>query len=453
MPNKLRDQGRPAPIASRFLRPFAAYAKNEAASGIFLISAALIAILLANSPWSQPFFDFWQIRFQVGFGDLEIDKPILLWINDGLMAIFFFLVGLEIKREFLVGELASPRRAALPIFAALGGMAVPALLYAVFNLGHPSIRGWGVPMATDIAFALGVLNLLGPRVPLAIKVFLAAVAIVDDIGAVLVIAIFYSGEIQWRLLGFGGLVFGGLILLNRLGIRKPLAYFVPGALLWVLFLKSGVHATVAGVLVAMTIPARVHLNPESFVEEAKEALAEFESGTTSQELAVMNESQQSAVHELEEACERIQMPLQRIEHGLQPFVSFLIMPLFALANAGVLLKPGTVAGLGQPISFGVLAGLILGKPIGVVLASWIAVKAGAASLPDRVIWLQMAGVGILAGIGFTMSLFIADLAFANPAHIETAKVAIFIASLFSGALGYWILRSCVSEKPIRSKPA
>ena len=453
MPHKLRNQSRPAPPDSRFLRPFAAYAKNEAASGVFLIAAALIAIFLANSPWSQQFFDFWQIRFHISLGDIELDKPIILWINDGLMAIFFFLVGLEIKREFLVGELASPRRAALPIFAALGGMAVPAMLFALFNLGHPSIRGWGVPMATDIAFALGVLNLLGPRVPLALKVFLAAVAIVDDIGAVLVIAIFYSGEIQWHLLGFGGLVFGGLILLNRLGIRNPLAYFVPGVILWVLFLKSGVHATVAGVLVAMTIPARVHLNPSAFAEEAREALAEFEHGSTSQELAVMNESQHSAVHELEEACERVQMPLQRIEHALQPYVSFLIMPLFALANAGVLLKPDTVSALGQPTSLGILAGLILGKPIGIVLASWLAVRVGAASLPNRVRWPQMAGVGILAGIGFTMSLFIADLAFASAAQIGTAKVAIFIASLFSGAMGYWVLRSCLRKKVVRPEPA
>lgn len=427
------------PIKDRFLRPFAEYIKNEASSGILLMIAAVVALVWANSPWSASYFATWQTVLELRLGTFALEKPILLWINDGLMAIFFFLVGLEIKREILIGELASVRKASLPLAAAIGGMVVPASIFVALNLGGEGSRGWGIPMATDIAFALGVLNLLGKRVPLALKVFLAAVAIVDDIGAVLVIAIFYSEEIKWGLVGGGFAILAGLAALNRLGFRNPAVYIIPGVVLWVLFLKSGIHATVAGVLLAMMIPTRVHLVPKQFADEAHTALTAFDRASDSQDRALMNEDQQAAVHELEEACERVQMPLQRVEHSLQPFVSFVIMPVFALANAGVALSSNSLGLLTEPVGMGVLFGLLIGKPVGVVLAAWIAVKLGIASLPSRVGWRQMAGVGMLAGIGFTMSLFIADLAFTNPDMVDTAKISILAASLIAGVMGYLLL--------------
>ena len=427
------------PLKDRFLRPFAEYIQNEASSGVLLMIAALGALFRANSPWGSGYFATWQTVLELRLGSFAIEKPILLWINDGLMAIFFFLVGLEIKREILIGELASVRKATLPIVGAIGGMVVPAAIFVAFNAGGEGSKGWGIPMATDIAFALGVLNLLGSRVPLALKVFLAAVAIVDDIGAVLVIAIFYSEEIKWGLVGGGFGILAGLAALNRLGIRHPAWYMIPGVVLWVLFLKSGIHATVAGVLLAMTIPTRVHLVPKDFADEAHSALNEFDRASDSKDRVLMNEDQQAAVHALEEACERAQMPLQRVEHSLQPFVSFFIMPVFALANAGVALSVDSAGLLAEPIGMGILLGLLIGKPLGVVLAAWIAVKVGIASLPSRVGWRQMTGVGILAGIGFTMSLFIADLAYADAGRVEAANVAILAASLIAGTIGYLLL--------------
>lgn len=434
------------PLKDRFLRPFAEYIKTEATSGIVLMLAAVAALIWANSPWAASYIATWQTIFSIKFGTFVLEKPILLWINDGLMAVFFFLVGLEIKREILIGELASVRKATLPIVAAIGGMVVPALIFSIFNFGGPGNKGWGIPMATDIAFALGVLNLLGSRVPLALKVFLAAVAIVDDIGAVLVIAIFYSEEIKWGLVGGGFAILAGLAVLNRLGFRNPAVYIIPGIVLWVLFLKSGIHATVAGVLLAMMIPTRVHLVPQEFAEEAHNALDEFDKACDSRDRVLMNEDQQSAVHELEQACERVQMPLQRVEHALQPFVSYLIMPIFALANAGVVLSAESASSIGQPVGLGVLLGLVIGKPVGVVLAAWIAVKSGIASLPSRVGWRQMTGVGVLAGIGFTMSLFISDLAFTDVQNVEAAKIAILLASIIAGVTGYVMLRKNTRER-------
>jgi len=383
-------------LRERLVRPFAEFVQAEATSGILLMIVALAALIWANSPGERGYFQIWQQFLTIGYGNFVLDKPIILWINDGLMAVFFFLVGLEIKREILVGELAEMRKAALPIFAALGGMAVPAAIYVFVNLGQPGVRGWGVPMATDIAFALGVLNLLGSRVPLALKVFLAAVAIVDDLGSVIVIAVFYSESIQWGALAGGLAIIGGLLVLNRVGVRSAWAYLLPGLGVWVLFLKSGIHPTIAGVLVAMTIPARA---PE---------------GQTS--------------------------TLQRVEHALQPVVSYLIVPLFALANAGVSFSTGVREALGDKVGLGIAAGLLVGKPVGILGASYLAIKAGFASLPDRVGWRQMAGVGMVAGIGFTMSLFVSDLAYPDAGHLTIAKVSILCSSLVAGVVGFVILR-------------
>jgi NhaA family Na+:H+ antiporter len=430
--------------ASVLLRPFQQFIKTEAAGGVLLMACAAAALVLANSPLADPFFGLWQTTVTVGVGSLAISKPLLLWINDGLMAIFFFVVGLEIKREVLVGELASPRQAALPLVAALGGMIVPATIFVTFNAGTPTAAGWGIPMATDIAFALGVLALLGTRAPLVLKIFLTALAIVDDLGAVLVIALFYTAELSWGSLAAGAGFLAVLVLANRLGVRRTAVYVVFGLGLWVAFLKSGVHATIAGVLLAMTIPARRRIDAPAFLERARALIAEFADDTrpgTTEPTA----DQRDAIHSLEAACEAVETPLQRMEHALHGWVAFGIMPVFALANAGVALSGDLGAALGSTVSLGILLGLFVGKQVGVTFFAWIAVRLGRAALPAGVRWRQLYGVSLLTGIGFTMSLFIANLAFADAAVLNQAKLAIFAASILSGVLGYGLLRTTRQE--------
>jgi NhaA family Na+:H+ antiporter len=383
-----------APVG-RLVRTFQEFARLEASGGILLIGCTVVALAWANSPWSGSYFHFWHTDPTFGFAGKLLSQPLHFWINDGLMALFFLLVGLEIKRETLVGELASFQKAALPIAAALGGMIVPAGLYFLFNRGGPGAPGWGIPMATDIAFALGVLALLGDRAPASLKVFLAALAIADDIGAVLVIAFFYTAQISWISLGVGGLFFVALVAANRAGLRHPVTYVVLGLGLWLAFLQSGIHATVAGVLLAITIPARQGVNAES--------------------------------------------PMLRFEHALMPWNKYVIMPVFALANAGVLLGAGAARSLAEPISVGVICGLVLGKPIGIVLFSWLATRSRIAAMLEGIGWRQILGVGLLGGIGFTMSLFIANLAFGETPALETAKVAILAASIISGIGGAFVL--------------
>jgi Na+:H+ antiporter, NhaA family len=367
-----------------------------------LIGCTTVALIWANSPWAGSYFHLWHTDLPFGFADARLSQPLHFWINDGLMALFFLLVGLEIKRETLVGELASFQKAALPIAAALGGMIVPAALYVLFNHGGPGASGWGIPMATDIAFALGVLALLGERVPVTLKVFLAALAIADDIGAVLVIAFFYTEQISWISLGVGGLFLAALITANRAGVRHPLVYALLGLGLWMAFSPSGIHATVAGVLLATTIPARQRAD-----RSASPAPGES--------------------------------PMLRFEHALMPWNKYLIMPIFALANAGVVLGAGAARSLVDPISLGVICGLVLGKPIGIVLFSWLATQCRIATMFDGVSWRQVLGVGMLGGIGFTMSLFIANLAFDETPALETAKVGILTASVASAIAGAVVL--------------
>ncbi|HVS04338.1 MAG TPA: Na+/H+ antiporter NhaA [Thermoanaerobaculia bacterium] len=422
------------PAARLLLRPFQRFVRLESASGILLVAAALVALLWANSAAGASYFRLWQTLGTVGLGGFAISKPLLLWINDGLMAIFFFVVGLEIKREVLVGELAEPRKAALPIAAAVGGMVVPAAIYAALNAGGPGTPGWGIPMATDIAFALGVLALLGPRVPLALKVFVTAVAIVDDLGAVLVIALFYTERLSLTMLGVGAACLVLLALINRAGVRRTWPYALVGAALWVAFLKSGVHATIAGVLLALTIPARRTIDAPEFLRRAELLLAEFrEDVAPGRDRPTAD--QRDAVHALERAAENLGTPLVRLEHALHPWVAFFIMPVFALANAGVAVGGDVLATLGQPISLGIILGLFVGKQVGVLGAAWLAVKAGIAAMPAAVSWRQVWGVSLLCGIGFTMSLFIAGLAFADPAFVDDAKVGILVGSLVSGVAG------------------
>ncbi len=431
----------------RILSPFQRFAETESSGGIVLILCTAAALAWANSPWAQSYLHLWETEVALEVGAWRVTHSLHHWINDGLMAVFFFLVGLEIKREVLVGELASVKRAALPIAAAMGGMVVPALVYTALNAGGPGAPGWGIPMATDIAFALGVLALLGPRVPLPLKVFLAALAIVDDIGAVVVIAVFYTAAISWTALGVAGLVLAALLVLNRMGARHPGAYLLLGVVMWAAFLKSGVHATVAGVLTAMTIPARTRIDTGQFLERGRALLDDFEDECTQRGGDVLtNAGQQSAIQAMESACEAAQSPLQRIEHDLGPWVAFGIIPLFALANAGVALTGDLSAALAHPVTLGVLLGLVVGKPVGITLFSWLAVRSGVAARPHGVSWRAIHGVSWLGGIGFTMSLFVTALAFPGGEMVTESKVGILGASILAGVVG-WVLMRGTGRKP------
>ena len=411
-----------------------------------MILFTILALIWANSPLAEYYVNLWKTYVIVGFGDANINKPLLLWINDGLMAIFFFVVGLEIKRELLNGELSSPRKAALPLMAAVGGALIPALIYVGLNLGSPDVRGWGVPMATDIAFALGVLALMGKRAPLALKIFVTALAIIDDLIAVLVIAAFYTAEISMVSLGIGL----GLLLLavmaNRFGVHRTSVYTLIGIAVWVAFLKSGVHATVAGVLVAMTVPLQTKLDTKTFLEKGNYFMGLIRDGGENNESPTAD--QRTAIHNLEMASEHVLSPLQRMEHSLHGFVAYGIMPVFALANAGVTFSGDVMNGLlGNALFWGIFLGLFVGKPVGIFATSWIAIKSNIAVMPEGITWRHLVGAGALAGIGFTMALFIANLAFDNVSSLETAKLAILAASLASGILG-WILLS--STEPVES---
>ncbi len=435
-----RDAAGPLPLIERVLGPFQRFFSKTAAGGLVLLAATAVALAWANSPWADAYQHLWEAAVTVGAPGFGLTLSLHHWVNDGLMAVFFFLVGLEIKREILVGELASRRSAALPIAAAVGGMVVPAGLYALLNAAGPGASGWGVPMATDIAFALGILALLGDRVPTGLRVFLAALAIADDLGAVLVIAFFYTGALDWAALGGAGAVLAALVGLNRAGARRPLTYALLGAALWLFVLASGVHATIAGVLLALTVPARTRIDEDEFLARAEASLAEFRAADEPGTTVLTNRGHQAALQAIESAADAAQAPLQRMEHALHGVVAFLVMPVFALANAGVALGGGVGAAARSPVAWGVVLGLALGKPLGILLASWLAVRAGAADLPSGVAWRHVHGAGWLAGIGFTMSLFVAGLAFPDPAVLDTAKLGVFAASLLAGSVGYALLR-------------
>ena len=443
--------GSSAPIV-RIIRPFQAFAANKTSGGILLLLCTVVALVWANSPWSASYSALWHTNFTVSLAGRALSYDLHFWVNDLLMAVFFFVVGLEIKREVLVGELASVRQAALPIVAAAGGVVVPALMYALLNAGGPGAPGWGIPMATDIAFALGVMALLGDRVPLGLKVFLTALAIVDDIAAVLVIALFYTASISWSAVTAAACCLILLFTLNRLGARQPLTYALGGGALWLAVLLSGVHATIAGVALAFTIPSRTRLDPRQFLLHSRRTLDHFENASESGSL-IQSEEQQAAVHTLEEACEKVQPPLHRMEHTLHPWVTFFVMPVFALANAGVVLGGNITDTLLEPVTAGVVLGLLLGKPIGITLASWLAVRSGIASLPAGVSWGHIHAAGWLGGIGFTMSLFVAGLAFADERLLTMAKLGILAASLVAGIIGSVLLMMASRRVRAAKEPA
>ena len=423
-----------------FLQPLRDFVHNQASSGIVLLASAVVALVWANSPWSGTYYDFWHTDIAFEVGAFHISNDLSHWINDGIMVIFFFVVGLEIKRELIVGELSSLRQAALPMIAAVGGMAVPALIYTAFNFNSEGAIGWGIPMATDIAFALGILALVGSRVPLALKAFLVAVAIVDDIGAVLVIALFYTEEISIFSLLAGIGIFGLLVVFNRVGIRHPLPYVIAGFFLWFAFLQSGVHATVAGILLASTIPARLDTDADEFLESGRKILGEYrDAGNLGEEVPVQ-QGRQVALQRMESAIAQVWTPLQRLEHTLHPWIAFGIVPLFALSNAGVTISSHFSTHLFDSISIGIILGLVIGKQVGITLAAWLAVRLGWGALPEGVTWPQMYAVGWLAGIGFTMSLFISRLAFGDNEVLDTAKIGVLTASIISGLVGYVLVR-------------
>ncbi len=434
-----------SPRIKRFAQPFQEFTRAEASGGIVLLACTAIALLWANSPWSESYFSLWHTNITLGVGSFAISESLLHWVNDGLMAIFFFVVGLEIKREILVGELATPRQAALPIAAALGGMVGPALIFFALTAGTPDVSGWAIPMATDIAFALGILALLGDRVPTTLKVFLAAAAIVDDLAAVLIIALFYTSGISMTALLVAGVFLAILIGANLLGIRRTSVYVLLGIGLWVAVFESGIHATIAGVLLAMTIPARVRIDADRFVGWVSDALDEFKLA-----LALggpeSSPRKHAAVRSIELATVDAEPPLLRLEHALVYWVAFLIMPIFALANAGVDLRSGLGAALTSRVGLGIALGLVLGKGIGISLFTWIVTRFGISALPSGVTWLQIIGLSLIAGIGFTMSLFIAGLAFGEGPMLNVAKAGILMGSLVAGTIGYMILRAATSPR-------
>lgn len=383
------------------LHAFKNFFSSTSASGMILFACLILSLIIANTPLGDGFNNI--LETQLGFENsaVHLRYSVALWINDGLMAIFFLLVGLEIKREVVEGELSSPKKAILPIICAIGGAIVPALIYGFFNGGKPTIHGWGIPMATDIAFALAILALLSDRVPVSLKIFLAALAIVDDLLAILVIAIFYSSELHYMNLVYAAAILGMLFLFNRFGIKNLFFYLIPGVFIWYFVHHSGIHATIAGVLTALTLPT---------TEDDTES------------------------------------PLEKLEHALTVPVNFLIIPIFALANTNIRFEAGMVEGLFTALGMGIVIGLVVGKPIGIMLVSWLSVKLKISQLPEGADWIHILGLGLLGGIGFTMSIFISILSFSDPLLVQEAKFSILVGSVLSGFLGYMVLNYSSKRK-------
>lgn len=411
-------------------RPFLDFVRSASFSGFVLMAAAASAFCWANSPWAASYFALLEMPIDLGVGDWRLEKTLLHLVNDFLMAIFFLLVGLEIKREFFVGELSNPKARSLPVAAALGGMVVPALCYLVFNASGPGSRGWGIPMATDIAFALGVLALLGSRVPIGLKVFLTALAIVDDLGAVVVIALFYTAQIGWSELGISLALCAAAAIYGWRGGRQRKVYLLIGLVAWYFMLKSGVHATVAGVLIALTVPMSRLVEPIQLRQKVQALFSQPN----------QLDDAQDDLHAIHRLVRRAQSPLHELEHALHPWVSYAIVPIFAFLNAGFALGP---VELTASVSLGAFWGLLVGKPLGIFGAAWLTVKAGWAQLPDRTNWAALLGAGLLGGIGFTMSLFVAALAFGENDLAAEAKLGVFTASILAAIAGSWLLRRCL----------
>jgi NhaA family Na+:H+ antiporter len=443
--NVIQQQG--AVLPRLIVRPLQEFLQTETAGGIVLLVAAAFALVWANVPAGSTYADFWGAHLRLDLNVIALNESLQQWVNDGLMAIFFYVVGLEIKREALVGELADRRKAALPVAAAFGGMLVPALIYLAMNAGGAGEHGWGIPMATDIAFAVGVVALAGPRVPTSLKVFLLALAIVDDIGAIVVIAIFYSGGISFGWLAAAAGLFLLVIVLGRVGVRPVVVYLTVGVVAWLAVFESGVHATIAGVVLGLLTPMHPFAERLDFPDAAEELVQQYadgrrQGGRDGAELA------SAALSDLEDLARDNQPVLDRIEHALHPWTSYLIIPIFALANAGIVIDATSLRHAAHsPITIGVVLGLVIGKPVGVLAAAWLATRAGLAALPDHVGWSQIAAVALIAGIGFTVSLFVSALAFGDQQFVAEGKLGILCASVVMGAVGYAALRFVTREVP------
>jgi len=419
---------------------FQKFDRAQSLGGILLFGATIVALIFANSQLSDLYETMKTTVVGIDAGNFSLKKPLILWVNDGLMAIFFFMIGLEIKRELMIGELNTRSKAALPLFAALGGLIVPIVFYLVLNNNPLASQGWGIPMATDIAFSLAILKLLGNRVPVGLKVFLAAFAIIDDLGAVLVIALFYSSSIDWSMLAWGAIPMVILVVLNLMNIFPKYLHLLCGIVVWYFFLKSGIHPTIAGVLLAFTVPLRQKTDVKTFTLKLSDIADEFKQ-TSMVHTPLLTSDQIEQIDDIEEWVENVQSPLQHIEHVLQNWVAFLIMPLFAFFNAGVAFTAGMQPDV--PLITSLAISLFLGKTLGITLFSYVGIRFKFAGLPESVSFGQIIGIAMLAGVGFTMSMFIANLAFAE-AYIlmDSARIGILAGSLVSGVAGYLMLRFC-----------
>lgn len=426
----------------KVLSPFELFIHQQTTSGLLLMVSAVVALFLANSQFAEGYAHLLHLPVALSVGDWGIQMSLHHWVNDALMALFFFVVGLELKREFMVGELSDMRQAALPIIAAVGGMVLPALIFLAFNVGTDRAAGWGIPMATDIAFAVGVLVLLAQRVPKALVTFLVALAIADDLGAVLVIALFYTQQLHLVWLLVASLLVLVLVTLNFAGIRHVAPYFITAILLWLAMYASGVHATLAGVLGAFTVPARSKYNPATFTSMIMRQVTDFATSQKADGNVMTNEKLYAISEHIEESARGVQTPLQRLEHAWHLPVAFLVIPVFALFNAGVPLEWARISETAtHPVFLGVLCGLLLGKFVGITGACWLALKSGIGQLPSGTTFSQVAGVSILGGIGFTMSIFIAELGFnGQPEYLLMAKTGVLAASLIAGLTGFLLLR-------------
>ena len=435
------DKGIKNELVDRWIiEPSRAFMNNSATSGILLFSSALLALIISNSAWAPQYHQLWTYQFSIGFDEYVISKDLHHWINDGLMAVFFFVVGLELKREIIGGELSSIRSAVLPIAAAVGGMFLPALIYLIFNPEGATSDGWGIPMATDIAFSLGVLYLLGDRVPVSLKIFLTALAIADDLGAVLVIAFFYSSDINFLSLGTGAVFLALLWVANAIGVRNTVFYALVGiGGLWLAFLMSGVHATIAAVLAAFAIPARTKVKENYFADHMERLVARFKEADPNN-VRTLTKEQLNVLQDIRSYSKKALTPLQRLEDNMHPLVAFVIMPVFAFSNSGVTLSSDFISQLTSTVALGVMAGLLIGKVIGVVGITHLVMKFTSIQLPEGMNRLHLWGVGFLAAVGFTMSLFISGLAFDQEYLIDQAKLGIIAASIIASVAGYFLIK-------------
>lgn len=432
-------------LVKTIIDPFQRFFRIESSGGILLFISALIAIVWANSTLSSKYFELWNQTISFNILGFTLSETLLHWINDGLMAIFFFVVGLEIKRELLIGELSAGKKASLPIIAAAGGMVIPAVLFLILNKNPETAIGWGIPMATDIAFSLGILSLLGKRVPVGLKVFLVAFAIVDDLGAISVIAVFYSTEIHVKYLLIGLGLFLYLVLFNLLKLRAIPIYMILGWIIWYMFLESGIHPTIAGVLIAFTIPLGRKIRVTTFRRRMDSNLAEFCDDDCDDKIT-LTDKQLASIDNMEAETRKVQSPLQSLEHRLHGFVTYFVIPVFALANAGVLIERFNIDILRDPLTVNIGYSLIIGKLAGIFIFSWIAIKLKVALMPENVKWIHLLAVALLGGMGFTMSIFITNLAFDVPSHINAAKLGIIMGSFVSAFLGFLILRITLKKQ-------